>query len=85
MAASRAPSPTRSWRVSEKSAQRFYGMSAQIRQERNAYDDILEATHKGDLDISPSLERLVACLGRAIEGAELILGCCSRRCFSTIA
>jgi Fic family protein len=76
MAASRAPSPTSSWRVSEKSAQRFYSMSAQIRQERKAYDDILEATQKGDLDITPWLEWFVACLGRAIDGAELILGCC---------
>ena len=38
---------------SEKSAQRFYSMSAQIRQERKAYYDILEATQKGDLDITP--------------------------------
>src|SRR5579863_5809502 len=54
---------------SEKSAQRFYSMSAQIRQERNAYYDILEATQKGDLDITPWLEWFLACLGRAIDGA----------------
>jgi Fic family protein len=59
---------------SEKSAQRFYSMSAQIRQERNAYYDILEATQKGDLDITPWLEWFLACLGRAIDGAETILG-----------
>ena len=40
---------------SEESPQRFYSMSAQIRQERNAYYDILEATQKGDLDITPWL------------------------------
>jgi Fic family protein len=59
---------------SEKSAQRFYSMSGQIRQERNAYYDILEATQKGDLDITPWLEWFLACLGRAIDGAETILG-----------
>jgi len=59
---------------SEKSAQRFYSMSAQIRQERNAYYDILEATQKRDLDITPWLEWFLACLGRAIDGAETILG-----------
>lgn len=40
----------------EKSTQRFYSMSAQIRQECNTYYDILEATQKGDLDITPWLE-----------------------------
>jgi Fic family protein len=59
---------------SEKSAQRFYSMSGQIRQERNAYYDILEVTQKGDLDITPWLEWFLACLGRAIDGAETILG-----------
>jgi Fic family protein len=59
---------------SEKSAQRFYSVSAQIRQERNAYYDILEATQKGDLDITSWLDWFLACLGRAIEGAETILG-----------
>jgi Fic family protein len=59
---------------SEKSAQRFYSMSAQIRQERNAYYAILEATQKGDLDITPWLGWFLACLGRAIDGAETILG-----------
>ena len=41
---------------SERSPQRFYSMSAQIRQERKAYYDILEATQKGDLDITRWLE-----------------------------
>jgi Fic family protein len=58
---------------SEKSAQRFYSMSAQIRQERNAYYDILEATQKGDLDITPWLEWFLECLNRAFAGAETIL------------
>ncbi len=58
---------------SEKSAQRFYSMSAQIRQERKAYYDILEATQKGDLDITDWLEWFLDCLGRAFERAETTL------------
>jgi len=59
---------------SENSEQRFYSMSAQIRQERNAYYDILEATQKGDLDITPWLEWYLGCLERAFGGAETISG-----------
>lgn len=55
---------------SDQSPQRFYSMSAQIRLERNTYYDILEATQKGDLDITPWLEWFLSCLDRAIEGAE---------------
>lgn len=55
---------------SEGCAERFYSMSAQIRQERNAYYDILEQTQKGDLDITPWLSWFLACLGRAFDGAE---------------
>ncbi len=59
---------------SEHSAQRFYSMSAQIRKERKAYYDILEATQKADLDITPWLEWFLGCLDRAFDGAETILG-----------
>ena len=59
---------------SEQSPQRFYSMSAQIRQERNAYYDILEAMQKGDLEITPWLEWFLGCLSRAFDGAETILG-----------
>ena len=58
---------------SERSAQRFYSMSAQIREERKAYYDILEATQKGDLDITSWLEWFLGCLDRAFDGAETIL------------
>jgi Fic family protein len=58
---------------SEKSPQRFYSMSAQIRQERKAYYEILEATQKGDMDITPWLEWFLDCLGRAFDQAETIL------------
>src|SRR5271167_2036435 len=59
---------------SENSPQRFYSMSAQIRQERNAYYDILEETQKGTLDITPWMEWFLGCLGRAIDGAQTALG-----------
>lgn len=55
---------------SERSAQRFYCMSAQIRIERNAYYDMLEATQKGDLDATRWLEWFLACLDRAFDRAE---------------
>jgi Fic family protein len=58
---------------SEKSAQRFYSMSAQVRQERGAYYDILEKTQKGTLDITPWMEWFLGCLGRAIDGAQITL------------
>jgi Fic family protein len=58
---------------SERSPQRFYSMSAQIRPERKAYYEILESTQKGDFDITRWLEWFLACLGRAFEGAETIL------------
>ncbi len=58
---------------SENSAQRFYSMSAQIRQERNAYYDVLERTQKGTLDITPWLLWFLDCLDRAFDGAESIL------------
>jgi len=59
---------------SERSQQRFYSMSAQIRLERNAYYDILEQTQKGTMDITPWMEWFLGCLGRAIEGAQTALG-----------
>ena len=58
---------------SENSSQRFYSMSAQIRQERAAYYDILERTQKGTMDITPWMEWFLGCLGRAIEGAQATL------------
>ena len=59
---------------SENSPQRFYSMSAQIQQERNAYYDILEQTQKGTTDITLWMEWFLGCLGRAIEGAQVTLG-----------
>ncbi len=59
---------------SENSPQRFYSMSAQIRQQRNEYYSILEQTQKGTLDITPWMEWFLGCLGRAIQGAHTTLG-----------
>ena len=58
---------------SENSPQRFYSMSAQIRQERNAYYDILERTQQGSLDVTPWMQWFLGCLGRAIDGAQTAL------------
>ena len=59
---------------SERSSQRFYSMSAQIRQESAAYYEILERTQKGTLDVTPWMNWFLSCLGRAIEGAQTTLG-----------
>jgi Fic family protein len=58
---------------SEQSAQRFYSMSAQIQEERSTYYRLLEATQKGDLDITPWLDWFLGCLDRAFERADTIL------------
>ena len=59
---------------SEDSPQRFYSMSAQIRQQRSAYYDILEQTQKGSMDVTPWMEWFLDCLGRAVDGAQTMLG-----------
>ena len=58
---------------SEESSQRFYSMSAQIRQERGDYYRILEQTQQGTMDITPWMEWFLGCLTRAIEGAQTAL------------
>ena len=64
---------------SENSSQRFYSMSAQIRQERKAYYDILERTQKGTLDVTPWMEWFLGCLGRAFEGTRTTLAAVLRK------
>jgi Fic family protein len=58
---------------SEKSAQRFYSMSAQIQRERNDYYDVLERTQKDTMDITLWMDWFLGCLDRALEGAESTL------------
>ena len=55
---------------SERSGQRFYSMSAQLRRERANYYTTLERTQKGALDITPWQEWFLSCLGRAIENSQ---------------
>ena len=52
------------------SPQRFYSMSAQIRNERRKYYDILERSQRGSLDVTEWLSWFMACLQRAIVGSE---------------
>jgi Fic family protein len=59
---------------SEGSSQRFYSMSAQIRTERNDYYDQLERTQKGGTDVTSWILWFLDCLGRAIHGADGVLG-----------
>ena len=55
---------------SERTGQRFYSLSAQIRAERNDYYDTLERAQKADLDITAWQAWFLGCLLRAIEGAH---------------
>lgn len=64
---------------SEKNSQRFYSMSAQIRDERDAYYGGLEETQKGTLDITVRLDWFLRCLERAIDRAESTLATVLRK------
>lgn len=58
----------------DKTAQRFYSMSAYIQKERKKYYDILEAIQKSDdLDITKWLEWFLVCLNSALDSTEEIL------------
>jgi len=54
----------------EKTGQRFYSMSAQIRREHKNYYDTLEWTQKGGLDVTRWQDWFLTCLQSAIEGAQ---------------
>jgi Fic family protein len=54
----------------DRSAQRFYSMSAQIRKERKDYYDILESTQKGSMDITTWLTWFLKCLDRALQATD---------------
>jgi Fic family protein len=58
----------------ENSAQRFYSMSSQIRDERRSYYQVLENTQKGGMDVTDWLAWFLGCLGRAIEKANMLTG-----------
>ena len=57
----------------DKSNQRFYSLSAQIRIERKQYYDILEKTQKGDLDITNWIKWFLQCLINTLNSTEAVL------------
>ena len=57
----------------DKSNQRFYSMSAQIRLERKQYYEILEKTQKGNLDITDWIVWFLNCLINALKSTDSIL------------
>ncbi len=63
----------------DASRERFYSMSVQIRQERNAYYDVLEKTQKNThvtkagIDITAWLVWFLVCLNRALDTTESTL------------
>lgn len=59
---------------SERSPLRFYSMSAQTLEERSEYYAQLESAQKGGLDVTPWLQWFLGCLGRALVGAQVLLG-----------
>ena len=59
---------------SDKSNQRFYSMSAQIRIERKNYYEILETTQQGSLDITRWMCWFLDCLTLTLKNSEELLG-----------
>lgn len=57
----------------DRTTQRFYSMSTQIREERNNYYNILEQTQKGSLDITKWLKWFLTCLGHSFDRVETTL------------
>lgn len=58
---------------SDKSNQRFYSMSAQIRIERKKYYQVLEETQKGSLDITGWIKWFLSCLINALKSTDSVL------------
>jgi Fic family protein len=58
---------------SDKSNQRFYSMSAQIRIERKQYYQILEETQKGNLKITNWIKWFLQCLIDALHSTEDVM------------
>ena len=55
---------------SENSPKRFYSMSSQIMQERDAYYETLERTQTATTDVTAWLDWFLECLNRAIASSE---------------
>lgn len=58
---------------SDKSTQRFYSMSAQIRLERKQYYKILEKTQMGNLDITEWIKWFLHCLINSLKSTDIVL------------
>lgn len=58
---------------SDKSNQRFYSMSAQIRIERKEYYEMLEKAQKGNLDITEWIKWFLNCLINALKSTDSVL------------
>jgi len=58
---------------SDKSKQRFYSMSAQIRLERKQYYEMLEKTQKGNLDITEWIKWFLNCLINSLKSTDSVL------------
>jgi Fic family protein len=63
----------------DKTRQRFYSMSTQIRAERKAYYDVLEDTQKGTIDITQWISWFLRCLNRTIEASDATLAGVTRK------
>lgn len=63
----------------DKTEQRFYSMSAQIRVKRKDYYNMLESTQKEKLDITAWQNWFLSCLQTAIEGAQQTLAVVLRK------
>jgi Fic family protein len=57
----------------DRSSQRFYSMSAQIRHERKQYYAILEKTQKGSLDITEWIKWFFQCLINTLHSTDSVL------------
>jgi Fic family protein len=56
----------------ENSSLRFYSMSSEFQDQRKEYYAVLEATQKGEMDVTVWLAWFLKCLGRAIEKASTL-------------
>jgi Fic family protein len=63
----------------DESPRRYYSMSAQIREERKNYYEVLEQTQKGSLDITVWLEWFLECLDRALSATDQTLASVIRK------
>jgi len=58
---------------SENKTQKFYSMSAQIKEQKKEYYEILESTQKGNLDITKWIKWFLECLRNSIESSNTVV------------